>query len=182
MRVIAGVAKGHQLKAPKAGTTRPTSDLIKGAMFSIVEGISPAWSTVLDLYAGSGALGIEALSRWADRADFVESSPAACAVLRENLNHTKLTDKARIYCIPVEKAIASLRARYDIIIVDPPYNMANLSGLLESVAGSALVDGETTLVVEHSRRVALETGYGPLKLVKSRCHGDTVVSVFGQEA
>ncbi len=181
MRVIAGVAKGHPLKAPRSGATRPTSDLIKGVIFSLLEGIAPACSRVLDLYAGSGALGIEALSRWADHADFVESNSSACAVIRENLKYTKLMDRAKIYCISVEKALASLKDRYDIILADPPYGMANISGFLGAIAGSALMDRETTLAIEHSRRVPLESSYGPLKLVKSRRHGDTVVSLFRLE-
>ncbi len=92
MRVIAGRAKGHQLKVPKGTGTRPATDLVRGAIFSILETTTSNWSRVLDLFAGSGALGIEALSRGAGWVDFVEREPRCCSIIRENLEKTKLAD------------------------------------------------------------------------------------------
>ena len=85
MRVITGTAKGHRLQAPKVTTTRPATDLVRGAIFSILESITDDWSLVLDLFSGSGALGIEALSRGAGWVDFVEKSPQCCDIIRLNL-------------------------------------------------------------------------------------------------
>ena len=96
MRVIAGKAKGHRLKFPKGTATRPATDLVKGAIFSILENIASKQGRVLDLFSGSGALGIEALSRGAAWVDFVDREPRCCAIIKENLEKTKLTDQAHI--------------------------------------------------------------------------------------
>src|SRR4030042_1283482 len=121
MRVIAGKAKGHHLKFPKGTTTRPATDLVRGAIFSILENITSDWARVLDLFSGTGAMGIEALSRGAGWVDFVESEPRCCGIIRENLEKTKLAAQAHIYCCSVAKVFSSLDKEYDIILMDPPY-------------------------------------------------------------
>jgi 16S rRNA (guanine(966)-N(2))-methyltransferase RsmD len=88
MRVIAGKAKGHQLRFPRGTTTRPATDLVKGAIFSILDNLADDWSQVLDLFSGSGQLGIEALSRGAGWVDFVEREPRCCAIIKQNLEKT----------------------------------------------------------------------------------------------
>ncbi|MBA7683483.1 hypothetical protein ES703_91850 [subsurface metagenome] len=118
MRVIAGKAKGHRLKAPKGTATRPATDLVRGAIFSILETITEDWAQVLDLFSGSGALGIEALSRGAGWVDFVEREPRCCDIIRQNLEKTKLTAQAHIYCCSVAKALSFLDKEYGIIIMD----------------------------------------------------------------
>ena len=120
MRVIAGTAKGHRLKAPKWTGTRPATDLVKGAIFSILENTTDNWELVLDLFSGSGALGIEALSRGAGWVDFVEKQPRCCAIIRENLEKTKLAVKAHVYCCSVVKALTFLDREYSIILMDHP--------------------------------------------------------------
>src|SRR3712207_2815735 len=107
MRVIAGRAKGHHLRAPRGIETRPTSDRVREALFSILAD-SFAGRPVLDLFAGTGALGIEALSRGATSAVFVEKRPAACRVIHLNLSHTRFTQDARVLCMPVERALSGL--------------------------------------------------------------------------
>ncbi|GAG96620.1 unnamed protein product, partial [marine sediment metagenome] len=94
MRVIAGKAKGHRLKAPKRAATRPATDLVRGAIFSILETATSDWTQVLDLFSGSGALGIEALSRGAGWVDFVEHNPLCCGIIKQNLAKTKLGAQA----------------------------------------------------------------------------------------
>ena len=100
MRVISGEARGHTLKAPKGMTTRPMSDKIKGAVFSMLSGLlsnsDRAWGQILDMYAGSGSIGIEALSRGAEWADFVEVNAGVCRVITDNLEHTKLSPLSSI--------------------------------------------------------------------------------------
>jgi len=108
MRVIAGKAKGHQLRVAKGTVTRPATDLVRGAIFSILESMTNDWSQVLDLYAGSGALGIEALSRGAGWVDFVEREPRCCDIIRQNLEKTRLAAQAHVYCCGVTKAISFL--------------------------------------------------------------------------
>src|ERR671938_762263 len=97
MRVITGSAKGHGLKAPKGMTTRPMLDRVKEALFSVLEGYGPIRGRVLDLYAGTGSLGIECLSRGASAADFVEQRAHVCRIIHENLEHTRLIDRARVH-------------------------------------------------------------------------------------
>src|SRR4030042_5115580 len=120
MRVIAGKVKGHHLKFPSGTKTRPVTDLVRGAIFSILVNMRNDWSQVLDLFAGSGALGIEALSRGAGWADFVESERKCCDIIKENLAATGFFSQTRVYCCSVNKALSFLDKEYDIILMDPP--------------------------------------------------------------
>jgi len=143
---------------------------------------------VLDLYAGSGALAIEALSRGAAQADLVEASPAACRVIRRNLAETGLADRARLYCLTVQSALAGdsvLRkgSGYDIITLDPPYADPTITDVVRTLAGSGMLRAHALVVVEHSRRVPLAEEYGSLARIRDRTHGDTTVTVYeNQEA
>ena len=99
MRVIAGTAKGHRLKVAKGTITRPATDLVRGAIFSILENIAGHWEQVLDLFSGSGALGIEALSRGAGWVDFVERQPRCCAIIRENLERRNWQHRLTFFAV-----------------------------------------------------------------------------------
>ena len=178
MRVIAGSAKGHRLKAPRAGAVRPTSDLVRGAIFSMLGSLGADLSRALDLFAGSGALGIEALSRGGAWADFVERDPRACAVIEENLRHAKLSHRARVQCGSAQAALGRLKESYTVIFVDPPYADATLPQFLEALGASPLVAEGTTVVVEHWRRQEVPARMGPLALEVERRHGETVVSIY----
>src|SRR3972149_4981592 len=127
MRVIAGEARGKPLKAPKA--IRPTTDLVKGAIFSMLEALGGEWERVLDLYSGSGALGIEALSRGAEWADFVEREPRSCSVIKDNLEKTGFKEYSHVYRSSVKRALEFLEGNYSLVLMDPPYNMPGLEGL-----------------------------------------------------
>jgi 16S rRNA (guanine(966)-N(2))-methyltransferase RsmD len=182
MRVIAGKAKGHQLKAPKRAATRPATDLVRGAIFSILETTTGNWSRVLDLFSGSGALGIEALSRGAGWVDFVEHEPRCCSIIRENLEKTRLAEQAHVYCCSVAKALTFLKEEYSIILIDPPYSNSSIGSLLQQLATSRLVGAETIVVVTHSPHLPLESTYTPLQAIKERRHGDSCIKVFQKEA
>ncbi len=181
MRVIAGKAKGHQLKAPKGSSTRPTSDLVRGAIFDILETVAGNWSRVLDLYAGAGTLGIEALSRGAGWADFVEREVSCCSVIKENLERTKLAEYAHVYCCTVKKALSFLKGFYGVVLLDPPYDDPRATTILAEVATSPLVGTASVIVIEHSSRLTLAPAYGKFNLLKTRRHGDTCISVYRQE-
>jgi len=181
MRVIAGVAKGHRLKVPKGTTTRPATDLVRGAIFSILESIADDWEQVLDLFSGSGALGIEALSRGAAWVDFIERKPHCCAIIRENLEKTKLTSKGHVYCCSVNKALSFLDKEYSIILMDPPYADLSISNLIAQLATSKLVGRDTIMVVTHSPHLTLEQTYAALNLVKEHRHGDSCIAVYQKE-
>ncbi len=188
MRVIAGIAKGHTLKGPKSDATRPTGDKVRGAIFAMLEARqSLAGVRVLDLYAGTGALGIEALSRGAAWCDFVEEDRTTCRIIAENLEHTRLAHQARVHNRTVAQVLAhpemltphSLNGpEYDIILLDPPYADPAAPTILDRLATSPLVGKNTLLVLEHSKRTVPAETYGNLQLLKTKKHGDTCISGF----
>jgi 16S rRNA (guanine966-N2)-methyltransferase len=178
LRVIAGEAKGHTLKVPQNTGTRPATDLVRGAIFSILENTASAWERVLDLFSGSGAMGIEALSRGAGWADFVDREPRCCAIIKQNLEKTKLVDRAHVYCCSVARALTFLDKEYDIIIMDPPYSDSTIGGVISRLGTSRLVGPQTILVVTHSPRLTLESDYAQLSLIKERRHGDSCIALY----
>jgi 16S rRNA (guanine966-N2)-methyltransferase len=178
MRVIAGKAKGHRLKVPRGTIVRPATDLVRGAIFSILETITGDWSQVLDLFAGSGALGIEALSRSAGWVDFVERQSRCCDIIRQNLEKTKLASQAHVYCCSVEKAISFLDKEYSIILIDPPYSNSSIGSLVAQLATSKLVGTNSIVVVTHSSHYPLNSTYATLNLTKERRHGDSCIAVY----
>jgi len=182
MRVIAGQAKGCILKSPKGAKTRPATELVRGAIFSILETASSDWTRVLDLYSGSGALGIEALSRGAGWVDFVEQAPQCCAIIKQNLEKTRLVNYAHIYCCSVAKAISFLDKEYTIILMDPPYFNLTIGENIKQLANSKLVSDKSVVVVTHSPHRPLEPTYASLSLIKEHRHGDSVIALYRKEA
>jgi 16S rRNA (guanine966-N2)-methyltransferase len=178
MRVIAGEAKGHTLKGPPSPATRPMTDKIRQALFSTLGSLGVEPDRVLDLYAGTGSIGIEALSRGATWADFVEQSGAACAVIRANLVHTKFADVSRVHQLPVAVFLHRDEAPYDLIVLDPPYADPEIVATLQRVAESPLVQSGTVVVVGHSPRVNLPDQLGRLARLRLRCHGDSCFSIY----
>lgn len=184
MRVIAGERRGYQLKGPAGRFTRPMADKIKGSLFSMLASLGVEPERVLDLYSGTGGIGIEALSRGAEWADFVEQNAAAAAVVRANLAHTRYTDVSRLHQEPVATFIARAERsphstqHYDLIIMDPPYADPDLVPTLERVGHSPLVESATVLVIGHSPRVDLPEQAGRLERLRERCHGDSCVSIY----
>jgi 16S rRNA (guanine(966)-N(2))-methyltransferase RsmD len=140
------------------------------------------WSQVLDLFSGSGALGIEALSRGAGWVDFVEIEPKCCDIIKENLEKTKLSAQAHIYCCNVFKALSFLEKEYDIILMDPPYSNASIGDFITQLATSRLVGIKTTVVVTHSPRLPLNQSYATINLIKEHRHGDSCISIYHKEA
>ena len=181
MRVIAGKAKGHQLKVPKGTPTRPATDLVRGAIFSILENTTSNWTQVLDLFSGSGALGIEALSRGAEWVDFVDREPRCCDIIKQNLEKTRLAAQAHVYCCGVAKAILFLDKEYSIILVDPPYSNSSIGRVVTQLATSRLVGPNSIVVVTHSPHLSLESTYATLSLIKERRHGDSCIAVYQKE-
>ncbi len=178
MRVIAGKAKGFHLKSLRSSGLRPTSDMLRGAIFNMLESTASDWSRVLDLYAGTGALGIEALSRGAEWADFVEKSPRLCNIIKENLKHTGLASQGAVYCMSAEKALSVLDKSYSLLLLDPPYTAPTITTTAEKLSSSQLVDEDSTIVIEHSKRVTLKERLGDFKQIKNIRHGDSCVSVY----
>jgi 16S rRNA (guanine966-N2)-methyltransferase len=177
MRVVAGRAKGHRLQAPRGMDTRPTSDKVREAIFAMLAGEFEG-TNVLDLFAGTGALGIEALSRGADSAVFVERRPAACATIRANLRHTRFEGEGNLLCMPVERALTGLDGPFGLILLDPPYAYPGLDGIIETVSGARVIGDDTVVVFEHSPRFAVRESYGRLIQRRQKVYGDTAVSIF----
>lgn len=167
MRVIAGVARSIPLKSVKGDKTRPTTDRIKETLFNIINPyLYDAY--VLDLYAGAGGLGIEALSRGAKRAVFVDKSKEAASVIKENLDKTHFSDRADVYTGDVSDMCATMNADgpFDVIIMDPPYGMGYWRNVLSLLSKTRLVNENTLVVVEEDLSDDLEEGniYGGFKL------------------
>ena len=178
MRVISGEAKGHSLKRPKETSVRPTTDLMREAIFSALESLPVDWSHTLDLYAGTGSLGIEALSRGSKEVDFVDHNPKCCDIIRENLRLIGFDQQAHVHRLDARKALHTLKKQYGLIFMDPPYSeQPDLTALAE-IASSNIVGKQTTIVMEHSRKLKPETKYGNYQLIKNLCHGDTWVSIY----
>lgn len=180
MRVITGRAKGHRLKAPKGLGTRPMLDRVKESLFSVLEGYGRLRGRVLDLYAGTGSLGIEFLSRGASSADFVEQSPHVCAIIRENLAHTKLQELGRVHTMPVERFLIGQRGvgHFDYIVMDPPYADPAIERIVTMVQQLGLGHAGTLLIVGHSPRVTLADRYPGLFRIKFRKLGDSCFSIY----
>ena len=177
MRISGGIAKGRQLRVPKR-LSRPTSSVVKQAIFSILENSVADWSRVLDLYAGSGALGIEALSRGAEWSDFVDQEGRCCAVIKENLKKAGFLERAHVYCSRVTRALTFLQGKYSIVFLDPPYSDTALNKILGQLADSPILDTQSVVVVAHSIHFPLSPQYDKLCLVKERRYGDTHVSLY----
>ena len=176
MRVISGTAKGHKLVAPKSPRTRPALDQVKEAVFNILFNVENL--KVLDLFAGCGSVGIEALSRGAVDAVFVEEWDKAIESIRRNLNHCKLESRAIILKSTVEFAIKKLKKqnrKFDLIFVDPPYlkNLVNPTLLL--LANSSLVTENTRIIVEHHPKEPIEPTEG-LRLTDTRKYAQTCIT------
>ncbi len=182
MRVIAGEAKGFHLKGPPSAGTRPMADKIKGALFSMLASLGVEPDRVLDLYAGTGSIGIEALSRGAAWAEFVEQNVAAAAVVRANLSHTKFSDRARVHQRPVQAFLESAGrsdiAPFDLVILDPPYADPAIVSTLQQVSLTSLVQSATVVVIGHSPRLTLPGDVGRLVRLRERCHGDSCFSIY----
>jgi 16S rRNA (guanine(966)-N(2))-methyltransferase RsmD len=160
---------------------RPTSDLVRGAIFDMLDAMGADYSRVLDLYAGTGALGIEALSRGDGEADFVEMDVAAAVMIDLNLNRTGFESRGRVHRLTADRAADRLSGPYTLVLADPPYYDEGGLAAVTAIAESALVDAESVFVLEHHKKTAAPDVLGPLRLIKARTHGDTAVAIYAGE-
>lgn len=156
MRVIAGVARSMPLKAPEGLDTRPTTDRIKETLFNMLQNYVPG-AVFVDLFSGSGAIGIEALSRGARKAYFIENAPSALTCIQQNLSFTKLADSAVVL---KQDAVSGLTGVFekevDIIFMDPPYDQGHEERVLNALSGMKYVTEDTLIIVETSLRTRLD--------------------------
>ena len=173
MRIVAGEFKGRRLHAPRGARTRPTADRVREALFSMLGDVSGA--RVLDLFAGSGALGIEALSRGAASALFVERDARAAAVIRRNLDAIGgLTAEVRRE--DVLRFLARVQDAFDLVFVDPPYDSASRLAVPLSQSLPGLVTEDARIVTESDKRTPLTL---TLPLIGERSYGDTRIAIHG---
>lgn len=184
MRVIGGNARGRRLKVPKGQSLRPTAARVKEALFNILprdlSGIK-----FLDLFAGTGNVTIEALSRGAAEAILVDSSPESGNVIRENLRRLRLMDRTKVWITPVARALRLLARRgekFDMIFLDPPYEHKLVEATLKIIAHGGLLRDSGILIAEHSVRETTESRYDGLVLHDRRRYGSTLLSFFAREA
>ena len=175
MRIVAGSRKGQKIFAPKGLETRPTGDRVREAAFNLIGPVEGA--SVLDLYAGSGAMGLEALSRGAERAVFVESDRAACHAIERNLEKLRLTS-AGVVCDDVLRFLASAHGTYDLILVDPPYELVESLQMRLAHYVPALLAENGLVVFETSARDEPEL---PLAKRTSRKYGSARLTLFEHE-
>jgi 16S rRNA (guanine966-N2)-methyltransferase len=170
VRIIAGELKGRRIAAPKGTETRPTSDFVRETAFNLIGPVDGA--AVIDLYAGSGALGLEALSRGAERCLFVDSSRDACRTIGANLE--KLGLRAVVLCQDAERALAAERSPYDLILADPPYTFDAYERLAPHLARLLAPDGLVVLQTPAAAEPALEG----LTVRTSRRYGSARLTLF----
>ncbi len=182
MRVISGEARGRRLRAPKGRGVRPTASKVKGAIFNIlVSRFDLVDVEVLDLFAGAGALGIEALSRGARRATFVEGGATAARVLRDNLRQCGFAERSAVVQATVPVALRRLAAdgrRFDGVLLDPPYRQGWVTRALRALADGELVRPSGWVIVEHADDEEVAPAYGRLRLTQTRRYGKTALSIL----
>jgi 16S rRNA (guanine(966)-N(2))-methyltransferase RsmD len=192
MRIIAGSLRSRTLEAPPGLATRPTSDRLRETLFNVLAPRVES-ASFLDLYAGSGAVGIEALSRGAARVEFVERSPAALRVLRANLERLGLREAFRIHAAQVGATLRKLQAgsaagrgaapetKFDLVFLDPPYDAAEEYAITLALLGNSaagLLAAGALVIAEHRRKQRLEDRYGTLARTRLLEQGDAALSFY----
>ena len=180
MKIIGGVARGRKLKVPKGHAVRPTAARVKESLFNILPH-DFSGLRVLDLFAGSGNVSIEALSRGAIAAVLIDESARSAAVIRENLTRLDLYRRAQVWVAPVARTLRKLDQsgdKFDLIFLDPPYDKGLVSTTLRDIGKSSLLSPTAIVVVEHSERETVNSSYGNLILNDRRRYGDTCLSFF----
>jgi 16S rRNA (guanine(966)-N(2))-methyltransferase RsmD len=180
MRIIGGTAKGRRLATLRSWALRPTPDRVREALFNIL-GSRVVGARVLDLFAGSGAVGLEALSRGASAAVFVEAHEAACRLIERNLQACGLQERAEVWQADVLEALTRLRARgasFDLVFLDPPYRSALGDATLQRLGDGALLAADGLVVAEHFFKRPLADGYGRLQRLRLARFGDVALSFY----
>lgn len=180
MRVISGTARGRSLKAVPGMGTRPTTDKVKEAIFSM---IGPYFDggAVLDLFAGTGGLGIEALSRGMDKAVFVDMDKHSIDVVRENLAACRFLESAEIYRNDAErglKALSKREARFDLVFLDPPYRLKLADKLMAEMHELGLLNPGAVIMVEHASDYRYPEELGRFQCRRLALYGETAVAIY----
>ena len=177
MRVITGKARGVSLKTPDGMATRPTSDRVKEALFSVIQFDIPG-SRVLDLFGGTGQLGIEALSRGAKSAVFVDAAESACKLIQENLKKTKLAEDAKVVRSDYMEYLRRCKEAFDIIFLDPPYAEVFLENSLNFISEIDILQTNGIIVTERPLDKELPWNFPGFTRSKDYKYGNTLITLF----
>lgn len=177
MRVITGKARGVQLKTPEGMTTRPTADRVKEALFSIIQFEIPG-ARVLDLFGGTGQLGIEALSRGARSAVFVDAGEPACRLIRENLKRTRLEGEGKVVRSDYLEYLSRCSEQFDIIFLDPPYAEVFLENALKRITEIDILQSGGIIVAERPLGKELPWDFEGYTRTKDYKYGKTLLTIY----
>lgn len=180
MRVISGTAKGVVLKTPEGLSTRPTTDRVKEAMFSIIQFDIPG-TRVLDLFGGTGQLGIEALSRGAKNAVFVDAQESACRLIKENLKKAKLESKGRVIRSDYLSFLKNCKEKFDIILLDPPYIEVFLENSLNLITEIDILQTNGIIVTERPLEKELPWNFSGFSRSRDYKYGKTLLTIYRKE-
>jgi 16S rRNA (guanine(966)-N(2))-methyltransferase RsmD len=175
VRIISGEHKGRRLVGGKAAGLRPTSDRVKESIFNVLQK-EVAGRRILDLFAGAGTLGIEALSRGAESVTFVDATASSLKVLRKNLQDLGVQDRSTILRLDGVKALNRLKEEFHLIFADPPYLEGFPQRIVDSVAQSEVLEANGILILEHHKKERFSFPEQKLSLLKQKRFGDTVIS------
>jgi 16S rRNA (guanine966-N2)-methyltransferase len=177
MRIIAGQFKGHRLVAFKANHIRPTTDRVKESLFNRLQGDVPG-AKVLDLFSGTGSLGLEALSRGAERVQFVDSHAKSIAILKKNVDLLKVESSVSITQMDVCQFLKTLQSPFELIFIDPPFTNKMADTVMQCLAESAAFHTETIVAIESSHQETIKDEYLSLTLLDRKEFGDKTLSLF----
>ncbi|SDW01568.1 16S rRNA (guanine(966)-N(2))-methyltransferase RsmD [Marininema mesophilum] len=183
MRIIAGSAKGTRLYSVQGFSVRPTTDRVKESLFQVI-GPFFAGGWVLDLFAGSGSLGLEALSRGADRAIFIDQARGSIEAVRRNVKATRMEEKAEVYKRDARATLRTLKGRgvsFQLIFLDPPYKDGILPDIIQSIDEGNLLAEDGWLIAEHGRDETLPAAVGSLVQERTLTYGDIQIALFTRE-
>ncbi|MDD2217054.1 MAG: 16S rRNA (guanine(966)-N(2))-methyltransferase RsmD [Eubacteriales bacterium] len=177
MRIIAGNYKGRQLLAPSDNKVRPTTDKVKEAIFSIITPYIND-STVIDLFAGTGNLGLEALSRGAARAYFGDNSKSSISLIKKNIETCKAEDKSIVFFGDYSYFLSKIKEKVDIIFIDPPYGKDLIEDCFSHIQKNELLDEDGIIVTEHGKRESLPNTLSGFYKLKERTYSRITVSIY----
>ena len=180
-RITGGNERGRKLHSTKSSDLRPTSEKVRSAIFSIVGQDAVREKRALDLYAGIGTLGIEALSRQAAWVDFVEANPGRCRDIKTSLRELGMNSKSQTHRGKSERILNLVDGKYDLVFADPPYDLNPWDLLMNRLEERNLLSAGALVVAEHSSQIDLKEKYGKISRFTKRHYGDTSISIYRAE-
>ena len=182
LRITGGEHRGRRFSLPRGSDLRPTSDRVRGAIFSILGSIlgvdAVQGARALDLYAGSGALGLETLSRGAAWVDFVEANVRRCRLISDALATLGVSERGKVHNGRVERLLGTLEGGYSLVFADPPYALDDWQVVMEALNRQGMLQEGGMVVAEHRHSTAMADEYGGLSLRTRRRYGDTAISIY----